>query len=332
VSRYLCIAASLAVLFPVLTTAQTQQREDEIVASLAGGRVIVQVAKDDVIVFAAIDQPVETKSVPPRLLQLDATHAGIIFGATEWQSPASPESVRLDRNFQSTSQGPKQNYSPYPGQAEPDLETIGTAFLEKLRPLVGQLHHKLDFRPDEPLFKVVIVGFAPGYGPEVWEVEYRIEQEQVATRGEYWQTRLLRPRFNQLYPPEGGKHAPHTLVESRYPAEPAAKNQAAEPPLIALIQGGDPAISRLRSGEPRFAKALDNIDRGQAQKVPAVDAADFMRAALPLISGGNRFFLGTMEEQRGFNWIVPPDEPVEKTDDKTRPPEAPSLRKKPTSP
>jgi hypothetical protein len=43
-----------------------------------------------------------------------------------------------------------------------------------------------------------------------------------------------------------------------------------------------------------------------------------------------------MEEQHGFDWIVPPDEPVEKvektdkTDDKTRPPNAPSLRRKPT--
>jgi hypothetical protein len=77
---------------------------------------------------------------------------------------------------------------------------------------------------------------------------------------------------------------------------------------------------------------MDAIDRGQAQKVSATDSADFLRAALPLISGGNKFFLGTMEEQRGFDWIVPPDEPVQKTDDKTRPPSAPSLRKKPTTP
>ncbi|MEQ1354222.1 MAG: hypothetical protein ABLT11_09405, partial [Candidatus Acidiferrum sp.] len=59
------------------------------------------------------------------------------------------------------------------------------------------------------------------------------------------------------------------------------------------------------------------------------DAADFLRAALPLISSGHKFFLGTMEESHGFEWIVPPDEPVEKTDDKSRPPSAPSLRRKP---
>ena len=323
-------------LLAALAGAQTLQREDEIVASLAGGRVIAQVAKDNVIIFAAINQPVEQHSVPPRLLQLDALHVGVLLGASEWQIPSAPNSVRLDRDYQSIVQGPNQHYAQYPGQEAPDLETIGIAFLEKLRPLVAQLHHKLDFRPDDALFELIILGFAPDYGPEVWQVEYRIEQEQVAARGEYWQTRILRPRFTQLYPPEGGKKAPHTLVEARYPPEdPAALaskvvTQNTEPPLIALIQAGDPALSRLRSGDPKFAKVMDAIDHGQAQKASATDSADFLRAALPLIAGGNKFFLGTMVEQRGFDWIVPPDEPVEKTDDKSRPPSAPSLRRKPT--
>jgi hypothetical protein len=74
-------------LLPPLAAAQSLQREDEIVASLAGGRVIAQVAKDNVIVFAAINQPVEVNSVPPRLLQLDATHVGVLLGASEWQIP-----------------------------------------------------------------------------------------------------------------------------------------------------------------------------------------------------------------------------------------------------
>ncbi len=332
-----------AAVTPSFASAQTQQHEDEIVASLAGGRVIFQVAKDDVILLAAIDQPIESHSVPPRLLQLDATHVGVVLGAIEWQVPAAPAPIRLDRDFQSVARS-NQHYQDYPDEAAPDLETIGVAFLEKLRPLVAQLHHKLDVRPDDPLVELIIVGFAPHYGPELWQVQYRIEQKQVATRGEYWQTRILRPRFTQLYPPEGGKHAPHTFVETRFPAESSAPPEAAslasqktnaavaEPPFAALIQGADPRISRLRSSEPRFAKVLDAIERGQSQKASASDSADFLRAALPLIAGGNKFFLGTMDEQRGFDWIVPPDEPVEKTDDKTRPPSAPSLRRKPTSP
>src|SRR5258708_10186242 len=76
-----------------------EQREDEIVADLAGGRAIVHVAKD-VIVFAAIDQPVERNSIPPRVMNLDGTHIGVLFGASEWRIPADPKPIRLDYNFQ----------------------------------------------------------------------------------------------------------------------------------------------------------------------------------------------------------------------------------------
>jgi len=300
--------------------AQEQQREDEIVANLAGGRVIVHVARDT-IVFAAIDLPIEAHGIPPRVVGLDTRHIGVLLGASEWQLPAEPGPVRLDRNIQHmTTPDPRYEQS---SEAEPDLETIGIAFLEKLRPLVSQLHHKVDLPSDEPILQIVVIGFAPeNYGPEVWVVEYRMEQEQVATHGEYWQTRPLRPRFTQLYPPE--KRAPRTPVESRYPPE------AKGPTLLELIQGNDPQIARLGAGDPRFAKVLEAIDKGQAQKAVGTDAADFLRAALPLIAPNARFVLGTMAEQTGFSWIVPPEEPVEKVEkDKNRPPEAPSLRRRP---
>jgi hypothetical protein len=308
-----------ALLFAICTRAQ----EEEIVANLAGGRVIIHVANER-IVFAAIDQPIEVKSTPPRLMELDPTHIGILFGASEWRLPADPKPVRLDHNFQRLSIDPHYDTT-LSGGAEPDLESIGISFLERLRPLVSQLHHKLDFSSDEPLFEVVIIGYAPkNYGPEVWEMEYRAEQEQVATRGEYWQTRILRPRYTQLYPPEG-KHSPRNLVEVRYP------DSAKVTPLEGLIQANDPRISRLRSSDPRFAKVLDQIEKGQAQKASAADATEFLRSVVPMISGDARFFVGTMEEQGGMTWVVPPDEPVEKEpEDKNRPPGAPSLRKRPT--
>jgi hypothetical protein len=74
------------------------------------------------------------------------------------------------------------------------------------------------------------------------------------------------------------------------------------------------------------------VGHGQAQKAVPADAADFLRAVLPLIAEHSRFVLGKMEEQRGFAWIVPPEEPIEKAkkDDKERPAEAPTLRKRPT--
>ena len=312
----LCVLGAL----PVDALAQ-ETHEDEIVANLAGGRAIVHVAKD-AIVFAAIDQPVEPNSIPPRVMDLDATHIGVLFGASEWRIPADPKPIRLDRNFQRVARGDPR-YQSAPGEGETDLETIGIAFLEKLRPLVAQLHHKLEFSPDDPILQIVIIGYAPSeYGPEVWVVEYRIEQEQVATRGDYWQTRVQRPRFTQLYPPE--KHAPRTIVESRYPQD------AKGPTLAEQIQGNDPHITHLGSAEPRFAKVLENINRGQAQKAAPIDSADFLRAVLPFLAGNRTFVLGTMDERHGFEWMVPPEEPVEKVqEDKNRPPEAPTLRRAP---
>jgi len=298
-----------------------QESEEEIVAGLAGGRVIVHVARD-VVLFAAIDHPMEEQSIPPRVMQLDGGHIAVLLGAAEWRSPADPRPLRLDRDLPHVS-GADPRSGGYAGDAEPDLETIGVAFLEKLRGVVARLHHKLDFPPEQPLFEVVVIGYGPrDYGPEVWTIEYRMEQEEIATRGDYWQTRVLRPRFTQLYPPE--KHAPHTLVEARYPADLKGAT------LMDMIQSNDPKVAGLRSGEPKFAKVLDTIDKGQAQKAVAIDSADFMRAVVPLVAGKAHFMIGKMGEQGQFDWIVPPDEPVEKVkEDKDRPPEAPTLRKRP---
>ncbi len=320
--RWLTLWLFLCVLFEISSgsaLAQEQDREEEIVASLAGGRVIVHVAKDTII-FAAIDQPVEQHSIPPRVVGVDSGHIGVLFGASEWRLPADPRPVRLDRNFQRVSgRQPRDEYAP--GEAEPDLELIGTAFLEKLRPLVGELHHKIDFPADQPILQIVLIGFAPdNYGPEVWVVEYHMEQEQVATRGEeYWQTRVLRPHFTQLYPPE--KHAPRLIVESRYPANLKG------PTLEEMIKSNDPRIASALQNA-RFEKVLENLRGGSAQKAPPVESVDFLRAALPLIAGNSSFVLGTIEEQRGLEWVVPPSEPVEKAEeDKNRPPGAPTLRR-----
>jgi hypothetical protein len=302
---------------------QVQETEGEIVANLAGGRVIVHVAKDDLILFATIDHPVETGAPPPRILSLDNTHLGILLGASEWKDPAAPKAVRLDRDYQAA--GRRDSHYVDPSGAEPDLEIIGTTFLERLRPLTSQLHHKIEIKKDDPLFEIVIIGFgANRYGPEVWTVEYRIEQSEIGTREGYLQTRILRPRFEQLYPPE--KKQPRFLVETRYP------DNLAGPSVMELIQSGDPLVAKLRSSDPKIEKAVDLISRGQAQKADDDASTDFLRALLPLISEKATFTMGKMQEQGGFDWIVPPEEPVEKTkgDDKDRPPEAPSLRKRPT--
>ncbi|MGB7282000.1 MAG: hypothetical protein WBE13_07055 [Candidatus Acidiferrum sp.] len=301
-------------------SAQDREVNSEIVASLAGGRVIVHVARDR-IVFAAIDQPIEANSIPPRVVSINSTHIGVLLGASEWRHTDDPQPVRLDRNFPRIS-APNPHYDAYPDDIAPDLDTIGVAFLERLRPLVSQLQHKIDFKLDEPIFEVVLIGYAPNdYGAEVWTIEYRIQQEEISTNGDFWQTRLLRPRFNQLYPPE--KHSPKTLVEVRYP------NTIQGPSLQQLIEGNDPEIDGLSRGDAKFLKVEEDIDHGQANKAVSQDATDFLRAVLPLIVGKSRFIMGTITED-GFDWVVPPDEPVEKAKaDKNQPPEAPSLHHRP---
>jgi hypothetical protein len=321
VSNFL-VRAALILLAALPAVVATHAQEDEIVANLAGGRAIIHVA-NDAIVFAAIDHPLESKSVPPRVAAIDSRHIGIFFGASEWQVTSQPRPIRLDRDIPHFGAvGP--HYAPE-GAAEQDLEQIGVAFLEKLRPLVSQLHHPIELKPDEPLLQIVIVGYAPqDYGPEIWLVEYQVEQSTVAARGDYLQTHILRPRFTQLYPPE--KHQPKTIVEIRVPSN------LPDIPLLGLIQQNAPAISRIRSSDPHINKVVEQIQKGEAQKADPVAASDFLRAALPILAGDAHFFLGTMTENGRFDWIVPPDEPREKvkaTEDKNRPPDAPTLQQKP---
>jgi hypothetical protein len=315
-------AVLLAAVAGTTSPAAAQDRDDEIVATLAGGRVIVHATRENII-FIAINEPIEEAgSVPPRVVSLDTHHVGVLFGSSEWRIPAEPNPIRLDKQLTHiANQDPK--YAGSYNDAEPDLETIGVEFLEKLTPLAARLHHKLDFPADQPLFELVVIGFGPSdYGPEVWTLEYRMAQELISSRGDFWQTRVLRPRFEQIYPSD--KKAPKKLTETCYPG--ACKG----PTLQQLIEGNEPSLAKLSGSDPKWAKAADFIAKGQAQKALTPDTAAFLRAAIPLIYAKRQFVMGTFEEQHGFDWIVPPEEPVEraKQDDKNRPPEAPTLRRR----
>jgi hypothetical protein len=314
----------LAAMFGAASPAAAQDQDDEIVASLAGGRVIVHATRES-ITFIAIDEPIETGSVPPRILSLDGHHIGVLLGATEWRIPADPTPIRLDKGLTRIS-GQDQRYAGTYGESEADLETMGVAFLEKLTPLAARLHHKLDFPSDQPLFEIVIVGFGPrDYGPEVWTAQFHMTQTSVAARGDYWQTRVLRPRFEQIYPPD--KKAAKKMIETCYPGT------CKGPTIQQLLEGNEPDLEKLAGSNPKFLKAVDVISKGQAQKAVAEDAAAYLRAAVPLLYPNRKFVMGTFEEQHGFDWIVPPDEPVEKAkkndkDDKDQPTEAPTLRRR----
>jgi hypothetical protein len=307
----------------VLVSASTfaQDKDDEIVATLTGGRVIVHATQES-ITFVALDEPIEAGSAPPRVLSVDGRHVAVLLGSSEWRIPADPNPIRLDRGYARTGTPDPRYQSSYSGEAEADLEQMGIAFLEKLTPLAARLHHKLDFPPDQPLFELVVIGFGPrDYGPEVWTVEYRMTQTNMASRGDFWQTRVLRPRFEQIYPPE--KHQPRKLVETCYPGT------CKGPSLQQLLEGNEPTLEKLAKSDLRLSKAAGLISGGQAQKAVRADANTFLRAAVPLIYPDRHFVMGTFEEEHGFQWTVPPDEPIERVkEDKNRPPEAPSLRRR----
>src|ERR1700759_2056678 len=93
-----CILRALSLLAALFFASRASAQSDEIVANLAGGRVIIQVT-NNAIVFSAIEHSLESKSVPPRVANVDRSHLGIFFGASEWQVPAQPKPIRLDRDI-----------------------------------------------------------------------------------------------------------------------------------------------------------------------------------------------------------------------------------------
>jgi hypothetical protein len=315
-------SASLVLLAALSAAGPIRAQEDEIVANLAGGRTIIQVA-NDAILFAAIDHPLESKSVPPRVASIDNRHIGIFFGASEWQVPAQPKPIRLDRDIPRLAT-PDAHYAR--ADVDQDLEQVGVAFLERLRPLVAQLHHKIDLKPDEPLFEIILIGYAPqDYGPEVWLIDFNVEQAPMPAQADFWQTHILRPRFTQIYPPE--KHQPKVPLDVRFPANLPGV------PLLGLIQQSDPLITRLRSSDPKINKIVEQMEHGETQKTDPTASENFLRALIPQIAGQADFIMGKVGESSGFEWIVPPAEPQqtkEKTaEDKNRPPDAPTLMRKP---
>ncbi|MBI1738393.1 MAG: hypothetical protein HYR58_04015, partial [Acidobacteria bacterium] len=203
-----------------------QEAGQEVVANLAAGRVVIYVAKGG-IAIAANESRVEAESRPPLVAQLSAKRIAILLGAAEWVRPGTGRPpLRLDHEL------PRAVSTQIPAgprlqqEQATDLEPIGAALLEPLRLVVPQLTRKMNLPPEDPLVEMLLVGIDEEYGPEVWLLKYRLAQEPL--RGDYWKSRVLRPSYTQLYPPEKGQ--PRTLIEVRYPPEDAG------PALLELFQ------------------------------------------------------------------------------------------------
>jgi hypothetical protein len=303
--------------------------DQEVAVNLAEGRVVICAAKDGII-LAAMDTHGEIGSLPPDIAILSAERMGVMLGAVEWVQPDSKDKpVRLDNELRgliasALNTGGQKDA----GFRASDIESIGIAVLERLRELAGLLHHKINFGEDEPLIRIVLAGHVQNYGPEAWTIDYHIRQDALGN--DIWRTRVLRPSYNQLYPPEKGQ--PKTFIEVRYPPENRASG---EPELLDLLQQNDSRLTKIRTTNEIEAKAVTLAVEGQSQKADTASLVNFLKAALPAIAAPEtKLIMAKVDYDAGFQWILQPPKapappPGEKPADKTpEEPERPTLRHK----
>ena len=320
VALFATILAGAFLLVPAAPRAQSQYPSQnsgqEIVANLATGRVVVCVTKDGMLVGATSEKS-EPGSHAPLFVPLVGGHVAVMLGAVEWiELNSGKPPMRLDRDLAGVSGVSTHAVANMDPNEAGDLENLGMAFLERLRPVTGQLHHELGLKADEPIIQIVVAGYQKEYGPEVWVLSYRLQQRQL--RDDYWDTLAQRPSYTQLYPPE--KHDPRTLVEFRYPPEIKG------PTLQELLGENDQRLAAVRSADPSAGAAAQLILDGATQKTNPEGATAFLRGAMTATApAGSSLTLAILHEGDRFDWIIPPTEVPEKPDDK-RDPTAPTLR------
>ena len=114
------------------------------------------------------------------------------------------------------------------GNEATDIELIGKGVEDRLNDIVEATSRSNGSAAGRAARRADCYRLIPGYGPEVWHVNYSMEQ--FPQRGDYWETRIHRAKYLQDWPPEKGQ--PLTLVEFDYPPDDkssdGARNAAAE--------------------------------------------------------------------------------------------------------
>jgi hypothetical protein len=326
--RFPLILAALTLLLALPARAQSQdQPTEELIANLASGRVIIAIYKD-AIVIATIENKIEPSTLTPPIVPMTNQRAGILLGASTWYSPSSRqvvENLAQDlphvRGRATDANVPHLATPNNPEKTATDIEQTGLGFLVALNQAAGNIHSHLNLSDTEPLAELILVDYAPGYGPEVWQLTYTIHQEPE--RGDYWQTRVVRPRYTQLWPPE--KKEAKTLVEIHYPAD---DNQT---PLRDLLLSKDPDLEKIRDSSPDQAAGADAILHGETDKQLVTQGLPFLKAAITAIAKGNRTQMAIIPQANNFQWIIPPP-PEDRIPEKPRPEGAPTLQRPPEAP
>jgi len=298
------------------------QEAGEIVANVSSGRVLICVTKEG-IAIGAYESKTEAESRPPAVVALSKRRAAILLGATEWADPGGGPALRLENELPRLAGQISGNDPRLTAEKANDLEAIGLGLLEIIRPQTAKIHRKLDLGEDEPLVELIIVGYVPEYGAEVWSLQYRIAQEPL--RGDFYRTRILRPRYTQLYPPEKGQ--PKTLVEAQYP--PASDDALTLRERLKT----DPALAAARtSTDPVIATASGLIEGGQSDKAKLDPAVQWLRGLLNATAPPDAVqafaIIREAQQSAGFEWILEPPKQPER-DAPARDPNAPTLKKKP---
>jgi hypothetical protein len=315
------IAALLAALltwFAPAMRASPQASAGEMVITRAAGRVVFCVT-GDTIVIAAVDGGGAAGSRMPAIAPLGAGRVAVLLGAVDWTRGGADKPTRLDAELPGLAQTVVRSAA----RADPldqasDIESIGVTLLEFVRPLVSEIHYKLDLAADEPLIELLLAGYAEDYGPEIWSLRYRVQQRNLGN--DYWDTRPLRPAYYQLYPPEKGQ--PHTFIEAQYPPKvsPLGLLRAAQ---------SDAQLERIRNSSAEINEAVTVIVNGESEKAAARPVSDFLRAAIPVVAGGQaRLAIAALDARFRFQWLLAPeDAPPASTDAQPLEPERPSLRR-----
>ncbi len=325
-SRGIAIAlVFVAFALPAAPQENESASPEETVVNLAAGRVVIAVVKGAILI-GTVENPIEPETHPPIPVAIGSLRAGVILGAVDWWSPSEQEQLaRLDQELPHLhSRVAERTGTPQlaAGQADAeamDIEATGQALLERLNNVARDLHNKVSLPADEPIAELIIADILPDYGPEVWQLTYKLKQQ--LQEKDYWTTQILRPAFLQFYPPEKGQ--PKTLIEFSYPPEDAPT------PLIELLRQKDPRLEKIVASDARMREVADDFLRGESNKAPAADAIQFLRAALDAIAPPNtRETMASIQDQTDFTWILPP--PAEQTKPSLkplRPAGAPTLEK-----
>jgi hypothetical protein len=322
---FCALSSLLLALSPLPASAQEpgQESAEEIVANLCTGRVVIGVAKDGIVV-ATLENPIEPQTRPPMIVQLSEDRVAVLLGAADWWLPdQNREIARLDQELPDLPPPDGLNTMPRlqvgeqegAGSEASDVEQIADRLRSRLASIAEHIHGNLNLAPGEPLLQMVLADYAPSYGPEVWLIQYSLEQEPE--QGDYWTTRVLQPKYTQLWPPEKGQ--PRGLIEVSYPASP---------PLAGLIRAGDPHVAQSIASAAGMEEVSASILDGGIQKLNAVDLAAFLRACLGAwVTPKARMEEAEVNKVRGVGWFIqPPAQPQLAGSEQARPSGAPTLR------